>query len=44
MRLLGVLALAAPVAVGILFLTNPGLTASWVAGGDRSIVAGSRPP
>src|SRR6476469_334950 len=40
MRLLGVLALVAPVAVGILFLTNPGLTASWVDdAGSRSIVA-----
>ena len=39
MRLLGVLALVAPVAVGTLFLTNPGLTASWVEDGYRSIVA-----
>src|SRR6478735_429114 len=31
MRLLGVLALVAPAAVGILFLTNPGLTASAIA-------------
>ncbi len=38
MRLLGVLALVAPAAVGILFLTNPGLTASWVADGSRSVV------
>jgi diguanylate cyclase (GGDEF)-like protein len=39
MRLLGVLALVAPVAVGTLLLTNPGLTASWVEDGYRSIVA-----
>ena len=39
MRLLGVLALVAPVAVGILFLTNPGLTASWVGDGSKSVVA-----
>ena len=39
MRLLGVLALVAPVMVGILFLSNPELTASWVDDGSRSIVA-----
>ena len=39
MRLLGVLALVAPVMVGILFISNPGLTASWVADGSRSVVA-----
>src|SRR6478752_7701069 len=39
MRLLGVLALVAPVMVGILFIANPGLTASWVADGSRSVVA-----
>jgi hypothetical protein len=37
--LLGVLALVAPVAVGMLFLTNPELTASWVDDGSRSVVA-----
>jgi diguanylate cyclase (GGDEF)-like protein len=40
MRLLGVLAIAAPVAVALLFLTNPGLTSWWAAGGDQAIVAG----
>ena len=30
MRLLGILALVAPVAIGILFLTNPGLSAPWI--------------
>jgi diguanylate cyclase (GGDEF)-like protein len=39
MRLLGILALVAPAAVGIFFLTNPELTASWVVDGNRSIVA-----
>jgi diguanylate cyclase (GGDEF)-like protein len=39
MRLLGVLALVAPVMVGILFLSDPGLTASWVEDGSRSVVA-----
>jgi diguanylate cyclase (GGDEF)-like protein len=39
MRLLGVLALVAPVAVGILFLSDPQLTASWVDDGSRSVVA-----
>ena len=38
-RLFGVLALAAPVAVGLLFLTTPDLTASWVDDGVRSVVA-----
>jgi diguanylate cyclase (GGDEF)-like protein len=38
MRLLGVLALVAPAAVGILFLTNPALTASWVDDGSRGTV------
>jgi diguanylate cyclase (GGDEF)-like protein len=39
MRLLAILALVAPAAVGIFFLTNPELTASWVADGNRSVVA-----
>ncbi len=39
MRLLGILALVAPVAVGIFFLTDPSLTASWVDDGSRSMVA-----
>jgi diguanylate cyclase (GGDEF)-like protein len=39
MRLLGVLALVAPVMVGILFLSDPELTASWVDDGYRSVVA-----
>jgi len=39
MRLLVVLALVTPVAVGILFLINPGLTASWAGDGLRSEVA-----
>ena len=38
-RLFGVLALAAPVALGLLFLTTPDLTASWVDDGVRSVVA-----
>jgi diguanylate cyclase (GGDEF)-like protein len=38
-RLLGILALAAPVAVGLLLLSDPGLTAYWVGDGSRSIVA-----
>jgi diguanylate cyclase (GGDEF)-like protein len=38
MRVLGVLALVVPAAVGILFLTNPALTASWVDDGSRSTV------
>ena len=39
MRLLGVLALVTPVMVGILLLSDPELTASWVASGYRPIVA-----
>jgi len=39
MRLLGILALVTPFAVGTLFLTNPGLTSAWAVGGDHSIVA-----
>lgn len=39
MRLLGILALAAPVAVGILILVEPVALASWVDEGYRSIVA-----
>jgi diguanylate cyclase (GGDEF)-like protein len=39
MRLLGILALVAPATVAILFLTDPGLTASWIDGGGRSILA-----
>ena len=39
MRLLGVLAIAAPVAVALLILTDPGLTSSWVDGGDRAEAA-----
>jgi diguanylate cyclase (GGDEF)-like protein len=39
MRLLGVLALVAPAAVGILLVTEPNLTASWVEHGNRSVVA-----
>jgi diguanylate cyclase (GGDEF)-like protein len=39
MRLLGVLALVAPAAVAILFLTTPELTASWVGDGERPAVA-----
>ena len=39
MRLFGVLTLAAPVAVGLLFLTMPDLTASWVDDGARSVIA-----
>jgi diguanylate cyclase (GGDEF)-like protein len=39
MRLLGVLALVTPVLVGILFLSDPELTASWVEAGYRPIVA-----
>ncbi len=38
MRLLGILALVTPVAVGILFLTDPNLTAAWVADGARPMV------
>ena len=39
MRLLGILALVTPIAVGTLFLTNPGLTSAWVDVGDRPVVA-----
>ena len=39
MRLLGVLALVAPAMVGILLVTDPDLTASWVEHGSRSVVA-----
>ena len=39
MRLLGILALVAPVAVGLLFLLDPGLTAAWVDDDSRSMVA-----
>ena len=39
MRLLGVLALAAPVAVGLLLIAVPELTASWLEEGLRSILA-----
>ncbi|MEO8437792.1 MAG: diguanylate cyclase [Chloroflexota bacterium] len=39
MRLLGILAIMAPTMVGILLLSDPELTASWVEHGDRSIVA-----
>jgi diguanylate cyclase (GGDEF)-like protein len=39
MRLLGVLALVTPVMVGILFVSDPELTASWVDAGSRSVVS-----
>jgi diguanylate cyclase (GGDEF)-like protein len=39
MRLLGVLALAAPVAIGILALAMPDALLSWIDEGSRSIVA-----
>jgi diguanylate cyclase (GGDEF)-like protein len=39
MRLLGVLALVTPVMVGILLLSDPELTASWVDAGSRSLVS-----
>ena len=39
MRLLGVLAIVAPVMIGILFSDDPRLTASWVVDGSRSVVA-----
>ena len=39
MRLLGVLALVAPAAVGILLVTDPDLIAAWVEHGSRSVVA-----
>jgi diguanylate cyclase (GGDEF)-like protein len=38
MRLLGVLAIVAPVMIGILLLYDPDMTASWVVEGYRSIV------
>jgi diguanylate cyclase (GGDEF)-like protein len=38
-RLLGVLAIAAPVAVALLILTHPGLISSWVDGGDHAEAA-----
>ncbi len=39
MRLLGILALAAPVALGILFLSEPRLTAEWIDEVSRSVIA-----
>jgi diguanylate cyclase (GGDEF)-like protein len=39
MRLLGVLALVTPVMVGILLISDPELTASWVDVGSRSLVS-----
>ena len=39
MRLLGILALVAPAAVGILLVSYPDLTAAWVEHGSRSVVA-----
>jgi len=39
MRLLGILAVAASVAAGILYLSNPGLMASWVDGRGSSTAA-----
>ena len=39
MRLLGVLAIVAPVAVALLILTDPGLTSWWVDGGNRAEAA-----
>ena len=39
MRLLGVLALAAPVALGILLLVEPTILGPWIDEGSRSIVA-----
>lgn len=38
-RLFGVLALATPAVLGLLFLTVPDLSASWVDDGDRSLIA-----
>jgi diguanylate cyclase (GGDEF)-like protein len=38
-RLLGILALVAPVAVALLLVADPGLTAYWVGDGSRSMVA-----
>jgi diguanylate cyclase (GGDEF)-like protein len=40
MRLLGVLAIVAPVMIGILLLYDPNMTASWVIDGYRESVAG----
>jgi diguanylate cyclase (GGDEF)-like protein len=39
MRLLGVLAIVAPVMIGMVLLFDPNLTASWVAEGDRADVS-----
>ncbi len=39
MRLLGVLALAAPVALGILFVSQPALAAEWIDEVSRSVIA-----
>jgi diguanylate cyclase (GGDEF)-like protein len=39
MRLLGVLAIVAPIMIGILLVYDPNLTASWVVEGKRSDVA-----
>jgi diguanylate cyclase (GGDEF)-like protein len=39
MRLLGVLALAAPVALGILFVSEPRLAAEWIDEVSRSVIA-----
>src|SRR6187455_840704 len=39
MRLLGILALAAVAAVAILFLSDPGMSAAWIADGTRSMTA-----
>ena len=39
MRLLGVLAIVAPVMIGMVLLYDPNLTASWVAVGDRADVS-----
>ena len=39
MRLLGVLALAAPVALGILFVSQPALAAAWIDEVSRSVIA-----
>ena len=38
-RLLGILALVAPVAVGLLLVSDPGMTAYWVGDGSRSMLA-----
>ena len=39
LRLLGVLALAAPVALGILFASSPDLAAEWIDEVSRSVIA-----